>query len=186
MQLKAPMDLFRNLPNILSLARLCLVPLSVVFISEPSWIAAFIVFVIAGVTDALDGWLAKRYNLETELGAYLDPLADKALLVSIYIALTLNKEMPGALTILVVSRDIMIVSAVLIAFALEKRMQIRPLFVSKLNTTAQIALAGLVLGAKAFELNLGTLLPIAYVVVAFLTLASMAAYLLQWLRHMAH
>ena len=178
------MDIFRQLPNILTLARLCLVPLSVVFITAPDWQAAFLVFVIAGLTDALDGWIAKHYHLETELGAYLDPLADKALLVSIYIALTMAHEMPAALTILVVSRDIMIVSAVLISIALDNRMPIKPLFISKVNTTAQIGLAALVLAAKAFELPIAMWMPAALVLVAVLTFWSAGAYLLQWFRHM--
>ena len=180
-----PMQLFRNLPNILTLARFCLVPLSVVFISDGSWTAAVLVFIGAGVTDALDGWFAKHFHLETELGAYLDPLADKALLVSIYVALTLAHAMPAPLTILVVSRDIMIVAAVLIAQALDKRMKIKPLFVSKLNTTAQIVLAGMALGARAFDFPLGPWLPGTMILVAVLTLLSGAAYLLQWFRHMA-
>lgn len=179
------MDVFRNLPNIVTLARLGLVPLSVVLINDQQWLWAFVVFVVAGLSDALDGWLAKRFHLESELGAYLDPLADKALLITIYVALALAREMPAAIAILVVSRDIMIISAVLIAFALGKPMKIRPLFVSKLNTTAQIGFAGLVLASKAFELVLGSWFLLALLVVAGLTLLSTAAYLMQWFRHMA-
>ena len=178
------MNIVRQVPNILTLARLCLVPLSVVFITALDWQAAFLVFVIAGLTDALDGWIAKQYHLETELGAYLDPLADKALLVSIYIALAMSHEMPVALTIVVVSRDIMIVSAVLISLALDNRMPIKPLFISKVNTTAQIGLAALVLAAKAFDLQIGAWVPGVLVLVAVLTLWSAGAYLLQWFRHM--
>lgn len=179
------MDVFRNLPNIITLARLCLVPLSAVLINDQRWSGAFVVFVCAGLSDALDGWLAKRFKLETELGAYLDPLADKALLITIYVALALAHQMPAAIAILVVSRDIMIISAVLIAFALAKPMKIRPLFVSKLNTTAQITFAGLVLAAKAFGLDLGLWFYLALLAVAVLTLLSTGAYLMQWFRHMA-
>ena len=180
------MDLFRNLPNIITLARLCLVPLSVALITSQEWTWAFIIFVSAGLTDALDGWLAKHFHLETELGAYLDPLADKALLVSIYVALAFSREMPAWLAIVVVSRDIMIISAVLISFALVNPVKIRPLFVSKLNTALQISFAGMVLASKAFQIDGGTWFPASIIVVAALTLASAAAYLVQWLKHMAN
>ena len=108
---------------------------------------AFIVFVIAGVSDAIDGFLAKRFDMATELGAYLDPLADKALLVSIYVTLAMLGKMPAWLTIVVVSRDIMIVGAIVLSWVLGKPVTIRPLRVSKLNTAAQIVLAALVLGS---------------------------------------
>ena len=179
------MELFRHLPNIITLGRLCLVPLSIVLIASQEWTLAFVVFVCAGLSDALDGWLAKRFKLETELGAYLDPLADKALLVSIYVTLALGHQLPVALAVLVVSRDVMIISAVLISFALGKPVKIKPLFISKLNTTAQIAFAGLILATKAFDLALGTGFNLSLAVVAALTLASAGAYLMQWFRHMA-
>ena len=179
------MDVFRNLPNMLSLARLCLVPVSIALISSQAWMLAFAAFVCAGVSDALDGWLAKRYGFETELGAYLDPLADKALLVSIYVTLALAGEVPRWLAILIVSRDLMIIGAVLMALALARPLQIRPLFISKLNTAAQIGFAGLVLGMKAFELPTGMIFIGALASVAILTLASMAAYLRQWLAYMS-
>ena len=116
-------------------------------------------------------------------GAYLDPVADKALLVSVYVALALVNVVPATLAILVVSRDIMIVGAVMIAWVLDNPLEIRPLLVSKLNTTAQIALAAAVLGAKAFDLPLGLWFEVSLAVVAALTLASAAAYLRQWLNH---
>ena len=178
------MDQFARLPNIISLARLCLVPLSVWLIFSQAWGAAFAVFLVAGLSDALDGWLAKTFHLATELGAYLDPLADKALLVSIYISLAMRGHIPLALAILVVSRDIMIVGAVLVAVLMGKPMQIRPLFVSKLNTTAQIVLAGIVLAMKATEAEPGAGLQLAIWSVAALTLASAGAYLQQWFKHL--
>lgn len=178
------LDLFARLPNLISLARLCLAPLSIALISSQAWGAAFYVFLIAGLSDALDGWLAKTFHLTSELGAYLDPLADKALLVSIYVSLAMSGHLPPALAILVVSRDIMIVAAVVVAQMLGRPMQIRPLFVSKLNTAAQIGLAGLVLGMNAYGLDWPWLTLMSVWAVAALTLASAMAYLLQWSRHM--
>ena len=179
------MDFFRNLPNLVSLARLCLVPVSIALISSQAWVLAFAVFVCAGLSDALDGWLAKRFDLATELGAYLDPLADKALLVSIYVTLAVARELPPALAILVVSRDFMIIGAVLVALVMGRPLPIRPLFISKLNTVAQIGFAGLVLAMKAFELQPGLLFQMALTSVAVLTFVSAAAYLRQWVAHMS-
>ena len=102
---------------------------------------AFVLFLAAGISDAVDGFLAKRFGMATELGAYLDPLADKAMLVSIYIALGITEAVPRWLVILVVSRDIMIVSAVILSWLVDKPVALKPLLVSKLNTVAQIVLA---------------------------------------------
>ncbi len=176
--------LFASLPNLISLGRLVLVPIIVSLIIQPEWQLAFVLFVVAGLSDAVDGWLAKRFDLRTELGAYLDPIADKALLVSIYVSLAVIGVLPATLVVLVVSRDVMIVGAVMIAWLLDKPMEIRPLLVSKLNTLAQIAFASAVLAAKAFAFPLGMWFTVSLYVVAALTLASAAAYLTQWVRHM--
>lgn len=162
-----------------------LVPVVIAMISTQAWFGAFALFVVAGVSDGVDGFIAKHYDLRSELGAYLDPLADKALLISIYVALSVEAVLPGVLTILVVSRDVMIIGAVIVSWVLEQPVEIKPLMISKLNTAAQIVLAATVLGAKAFGLSLDPWLSILIGVVATLTLASMAAYLAQWLRHMS-
>ena len=101
---------------------------------------------MAGISDAVDGFLAKRFHMASELGAYLDPLADKALIVSIYVALGISGALPISLVILVVSRDIMIISGFMLSWLVGRPMPVRPLPVSKANTVAQILLATLVLG----------------------------------------
>ena len=174
-----------NIPNILTLGRLCLVPLVILMIQQGEWTAAFALFVIAGLTDGIDGFFARQFDQRTELGAYLDPLADKALLVSIYVTLAIGGVIPSWLTILVVSRDVMIMGAVIVSWLLDNPVRIRPLYVSKANTFAQIALAALVLGARAFGLDLARGVMVMAIVVGCLTLASTAAYLAFWLRHMA-
>lgn len=176
--------LLSSLPNLISLGRLVLVPIIVSLMIQREWDLAFTLFLVAGVSDAIDGWLAKRFDLRSELGAYLDPLADKALLVSIYVSLAVIGILPAAIAILVVSRDVMIVGAVMISWVLDKPVAIRPLLVSKLNTLGQIALAACVLAAMAFDFPLGLWFTISLYVVAALTLASAAAYLTQWIRHM--
>ena len=98
-----------SIPNIITLGRILLVPIIVWAIASSQMEIAFAIFIIAGVSDAVDGFLAKRFNMASELGALLDPLADKALLVSIYVALGIWGAVPRWIVILVVSRDIMIV-----------------------------------------------------------------------------
>lgn len=145
---------------------------------------AFVLFLAAGISDAVDGYLAKRFGMATELGAYLDPLADKAMLVSIYVALGIADAVPGWLVILVVSRDIMIISAFMLAWLVGKPMPVRPLLVSKANTVAQILLAVLVLAERAFGFDFTILSRLTMAAVALLTLLSIAFYLAEWVRHM--
>jgi len=90
---------FGSLPNLISLLRLVLVPVVISMIVTDRWVGAFLIFVAAGVSDAVDGWLANRFNLRTELGAYLDPLADKMLLISIYVALAVSETVPATIAI---------------------------------------------------------------------------------------
>src|ERR1700733_1335259 len=142
-----------NLPNFITLARMLMTPLAVMMIISQRFLPAFLIFILAGVSDAVDGFLAKRFDLRSELGAYLDPLADKALLISIYVTLAAVGKLPAALAILVVSRDLMILVAVLVSWLLKKPVEIRPVWISKFNTFAQIAFAAFVLGARAYGLE---------------------------------
>jgi cardiolipin synthase len=173
-----------NLPNFLTLGRIIAVPVVVWLISVGRFQAAFWCFVAAGVTDAVDGYLARRLNQRTTLGAYLDPVADKALLVSIYVSLGLVGHLPSWLVILVVSRDLMIVGAVILSWLMERPVAIRPLFVSKANTAGQITLAAIVLCDLGFPMDLSWLVQVAILTVAALTLISAGAYMVQWVRHM--
>jgi cardiolipin synthase (CMP-forming) len=174
-----------TIPNLITIARLIAVPLIVLLIGQGSWGLAFTVFVAAGISDAVDGFIARRFDMRSEFGAYLDALADKALLVSIYMTLSVTGVLPGWLAILVVSRDLMIISAILVSWLMGRPLAIKPMFVSKLNTGAQIVFAALVLGTKAVILEAPTLYGIGMVLVAALTIVSAAAYLARWMRHMA-
>lgn len=176
--------LIGNLPNLITMARLGLTPVAIAMIVSQRYIEAFAVFVVAGVSDGIDGFIAKRYNLTSELGAYLDPLADKALIVSIYVALGIAGALAIPLVILVVSRDIMIISGFMLSWLVGKPMPIRPLPVSKANTVAQILLATLVLAEHGFGFDAKLIVTVIAGGVAVLTLLSIAFYLAEWLRHM--
>lgn len=174
-----------NIPNSLTLARIFLVPLVVWLIISHEMLPALILFLLAGFSDAADGFIAKHYGQDTELGAYLDPIADKALLVSIYVTLGLSDRLPAWLVIAVVSRDILIVGAVMLSWILSRPMPVHPLLVSKANTLAQIVLAGLVLAELGLGLGLGTLISFCILVTGVLTILSAVAYFWAWLKHMA-
>jgi cardiolipin synthase (CMP-forming) len=173
-----------NIPNLITLARILSVPIMVWAISAGEMLFAFVLFVLAGLSDAVDGYLAKRFGMASELGAYLDPIADKALIVSIYVTLAISAAVPRPLVILVVSRDIMIVGAVMLAWVVGKPIAVKPLLVSKLNTGAQLAYAALVLASLGFGFRAELILDVVAVVVAALTLLSIAVYLREWMRHM--
>lgn len=173
-----------SIPNLITLGRIFLVPVVVWAIASNTMWVAFVLFLVAGVSDGVDGFLAKRFNMTTELGAYLDPLADKALIVSIYLTLGINGEIPRWLVILVVSRDILIVGGIMLSWLMGNPLKIRPLLVSKLNTVAQIAFACVVLGSLGFHIEVPVLKLVLMGLVATLTLLSIAAYLAEWVRHM--
>lgn len=172
-----------SIPNLITLARILMVPVVVWAITSGEMLVAFVLFLIAGVSDAVDGFLAKRFNMASEVGAYLDPIADKALIVSIYVSLGIAEAIPRWLVILVVSRDIMIVGAVLLSWLLGRPMAVKPLLVSKLNTVAQIVFACLVLAALGFRFDLGPVAVIGMATVTILTLLSIGFYLAEWIRH---
>jgi cardiolipin synthase (CMP-forming) len=173
-----------SIPNLISLGRIILVPVVVWTIILGEMRASFFLFLAAGISDAVDGFLAKRFRMASELGAYLDPLADKALIVSIYVALGVAGALPISLVIVVVFRDIMIISGFMLSWLVGKPMPVRPLPVSKANTVAQIVLATLVLAEHGFGFNAALLSAIAIGIVAVLTLLSIAFYLAEWLKHM--
>jgi cardiolipin synthase len=173
-----------SIPNLITLGRILLVPFVVWAIASGAMWIAFVLFLAAGASDAVDGFLAKRFHMTSELGSYLDPLADKALIVSIYLSLGINGFIPGWLVILVVSRDILIVGGILLAWLIGSPLKIRPLVVSKLNTVAQILFACVVLGSLGFAIQVDTLKLVLMGLVAALTLLSVGAYVAEWVRHM--
>ena len=167
-----------NLPNLITFGRLLTVPVAVYLLMQSAYLSAFLLFLLAGVSDALDGYLAKRLNQTTELGAILDPLADKALLVGVYVTLGLQENLPHWLVVLVVFRDLLIIGGVIILFLVRLEVKMRPLIVSKVNTAAQIGLA-------ALELEIGGLVDVMIYTVLGTTVISGASYIVSWTRQMA-
>ena len=175
-----------NLPNLISLGRLLLVPLAISLILEGSYWGAFWIFVVAGVSDALDGFIAKRFDRRTRLGALLDPVADKVLLVSVYVTLGIAGQLWAWLVVLVVFRDVMIVGGFLLLQAIATISKpFQPLFISKVNTGVQVALVGYVLARRGIGADPGLMDGILGIAVAATTLVSGLTYLVQWARILA-
>ncbi|MFQ5850862.1 MAG: CDP-alcohol phosphatidyltransferase family protein [Candidatus Binatia bacterium] len=135
-----------NLPNFLTLIRIAAIPLFLVLLFSRSYTEALIVFIIGGITDALDGPVARFTKQRTRLGTYLDPLADKLLITSSLVVLSLIGALPAWLTILVLSRDLIItVGYAAIFFLVQERMEIQPSPMGKLNTFLLLLTVALVL-----------------------------------------
>src|SRR5580765_5353472 len=117
---RASRGLKLSIPNLITLARIILVPVVVWAIADGQLRLAFLLFLAAAISDGVDGFLAKRFGMKTELGAYLDPLADKVLIVSIYVTLGIVDALPRWLVILVVSRDLLIVGGVMFSWIVNK------------------------------------------------------------------
>lgn len=180
---------FAFLPNLISCGRLALAPLVLGLILSRRWGEALIVFALAGVSDALDGFLARRFDWGSELGAFLDAAGDKALLICSYGALALVGALPLALALIVIGRDGFLALGALIASLAGKPIKLRPLWISKLNTFVQIGFVILLLGAlrlgfPADSAALAAAVALGAEIVGALTLASGAAYLMLWAKHM--
>ena len=170
-----------TLPNVISFCRLCLVPFTVWLVLQHRLAEAFALFVLAGLSDAVDGWLARR-GAGSAVGAVLDPLADKALMMTMYVTLAVIGALPDWLAILVVFRDILIIGGVLLLTLTGQSVTIRPLLISKINTALQIVLVAAVLFLSGFDLHLPWLATTLIWAVAISTLASGAAYVWQGAR----
>jgi cardiolipin synthase (CMP-forming) len=170
-----------SLPNAISVVRLLAVPVVVWLIVSDRMDAAFWLFVAAGISDGIDGFIAKRFNAESRLGRYLDPIADKTMLVCIYVTLGLEDKLSSWLVILVVFRDALIVGGALLSQVLDHPLSVRPLYISKVNTVAQIVLAAVVLADIALLVPEFPLVHGLEFVVGATTASSGAVYLLRWL-----
>ncbi|OPY87640.1 MAG: putative CDP-diacylglycerol--glycerol-3-phosphate 3-phosphatidyl-transferase 2 [Smithella sp. PtaU1.Bin162] len=127
-----------NIPNFLSLLRIILVPFVVIFLIQGSYGKALLTFALAGLTDALDGTLARLLNRQTVLGAYLDPIADKLLLTASFVTLSILGIIPSWLTVIVLSRDFIILLGIAILSIISIPYVVKPAFVGKVTTVLQV------------------------------------------------
>ena len=177
-----------NFANIITVVRLLFTPIIIWLIFSSYYYLGLIFFVLSGLSDALDGFIAKQFNQKTILGSYLDPVADKTLIVSSILALGYMGAIPSWLIILIVSRDLAILGAVIISWLVERSLKIEPIISSKINTFLQIFYIGLILLSLSSKeeiiyLNI-FILPTFSILIALSTLTSWFSYLILWLRSM--
>jgi len=140
-----------NIPNLLTLFRILITPLFVIFMIRGHYQLALAAFFLAGISDGLDGLFARLFNQKTVLGAHLDPVADKLLLMSAFVALAVQRTIPSWLAVVVISRDILILSGIAILRYFHIAVTIKPSMVSKCTTVAQLVTVLAVL--LAFEVT---------------------------------
>lgn len=126
-----------NVPNLITVIRIILTPVLVICLIQSLYCKAFIVFIVASLTDALDGFLARVLHQKSVLGAYLDPLADKALITSAFLTLSILSILPAWLTVIVISRDLVIITGIVILSLMSVPYEIKPAIVSKFTTAFQ-------------------------------------------------
>lgn len=171
-----------NIPNSLTILRILLIPCYIGLLVYGRFDEALIVLLVAGLTDALDGAIARMKNQYTRLGAVLDPLADKMLLISGFVTLSLIHLIPSWVTILVVSRDVILMLGTAVAHFTDSRVDITPTFLGKGTTFLQLSYVVMVIFLTSRRIDLSVMLPLLFGMIAF-TLLSGLHYLYRGFRH---
>ena len=170
-----------QLPNMITISRIGMAPVLILLLKDQQYAASLAVFVVAGISDGLDGYIAKRFNFVSRLGSILDPLADKTLLVSSYVMLTFLDHVPFWLMLTVAFRDLFIIGGYIIYTSMIGQVQLRPSGLSKFNTFMQIALVIVILAQQALHLVYSPLVDVLIYAVLLTTVASGVHYLWIWL-----
>ncbi|MGD0142363.1 MAG: CDP-alcohol phosphatidyltransferase family protein [Rhizomicrobium sp.] len=168
--------LLKHIPNLLTGMRLACAPALAMLLASGDDRAALGIFAFAGLSDAADGYLAKRFDLATRFGRFLDPAADKLLMLAAFLALALLQHTPVWLTVLVIARDVAIVAGILLARFLELPIKIEPLAIGKISTAVQIAYIGFVLMVLSFGFDWPLTMKAAVYITAAATIASWLGY----------
>ena len=173
--------ILRHLPNVLTLIRLVLIAPFVVFLYQKNYVDAFYMFLLAGFTDGLDGWLARHFHWQSLFGSFIDPLSDKLLIASSFIALALIGTLPWWLVILVFLRDLTISLGVLAwYYFVQKQLDFKPTYLSKINTILQLSLVTLCLFEQAFFQVAPHLVETLIVLTAITTTSTYINYVWTW------
>lgn len=169
-----------NLPNALTVLRIILVPVIIICLIQAQHRNALFLFILAGITDALDGFFARILKQKSVLGSYLDPLADKALISSCFVTLSIIGGIPAWLTVIVISRDFIILLGISVLTLLSVPFEVKPTVVSKVTTAFQLLSVFLALLFAAYPLHLDSeWISVVYWITALLTVVSGLNYLLR-------
>lgn len=173
-----------NIPNFLSLLRIILVPVIVIFLIQELYARALVTFTIAGLTDIIDGPLARMLNRQTKLGSFLDPIADKILLATSFITLSVFSLIPTWLTVIVIGRDFIILLGLVILSVMSIIYEIKPAFVSKVTTALQLATIFFTLLFKAVvqDISFNWIIILCWLTAIF-TIASGLTYIIRGIKY---
>ena len=169
----------RDIPNIISILRIILVAPIAYFLWNQNYLTALVLFLVGGLSDGLDGFLARRYKWETELGVMLDPMGDKLMMLTGYLLLGWHHLLAWWLVSLVIARDLIIVIGTLLYRKFIGEAKLKPLFISKLNTVFQILLVLVVMFSQIVNINI-LIVDSVFWLVVFTTLASGYVYINEW------
>ncbi len=164
-----------NIPNAITILRILLTPLFVIFLLKDLYVLALVTFAVAGISDGLDGFIARCYNQRTELGAYLDPVADKLLLIAAFLSLAVLRIAPAWVAVIVISRDVVIILGISILTMKNIKVEINPSMISKMTTFAQLFTIFFILLSPGNGLL--TVKTVLYWITAILTTASGLHYI---------
>ena len=179
--------MIKKIPNILSILRIILIPLVAWLILFDYFLYALIITLLIAISDFLDGFIARAFNAQSEIGSYLDSIADKAFIISAYMLIGTQNLLPIYVIIIVISRDIIIMGAFVLSFAMNQRLDINPIRTSKINTFLQFTLLVLVLINNVAEFNplqvITFLIDATMYMVIATTVISLLFYIKQWLNY---
>jgi cardiolipin synthase len=173
-----------TIPNLITSIRIILVPIFIIYLLRDELTAALIVFILAGLSDGVDGFVARMFNQKSRLGAFLDPLADKMLLVAAFVVLAARDYLPPWLTVVVISRDFFILLGVLILVLTHTDITIKPSVISKVTTCLQLMTIFLVL-SKTYVPQISQITKYLFWATGLLTISSGLDYMRYWFRMMA-
>jgi cardiolipin synthase (CMP-forming) len=173
-----------SIANWITLVRIVLIPLFTILLINGAFDQALWVFLAAAVSDALDGFVARMFSQKTTLGSYLDPIADKLMLSTAFITLAVLKQIPGWLTVVVISRDVIIIIGVAVLFLNQMRLDIKPSIISKMTTAFQVLVILVVLSSVYIQWPVAARAGIVYITLV-LTVVSGLHYIYRGLRHLA-
>lgn len=172
-----------TVPNIITMIRILLAPIFVIYVIDGQLLIGLVVLIIGGISDGLDGLIARLFNQKSELGTWLDPLADKIILVCAFISLGIIGYLPSWLAVVVISRDLLILIGIAIIYLAGIELKINPLILSKITTCLQFVTVITVLAQKYLLFMEGKYIYLFYLT-GFFTIISFLQYLYQWLNIM--
>jgi len=170
-----------TIPNLITSLRIILAPIFIIYLLNERFVPAIVVFVVAGLSDGADGLVARLFNQKSTLGSYLDPLADKILLVAAFVVLSFRGFIPSWLTVVVISRDVLILLGVSVLFLNGLTITIRPSLISKATTCLQLTTVFVVLSSNYFHFSSG-FHRLVYWLTGLFTISSGLHYMYFWFK----